>query len=97
MFLVAVTCKNKTNAVVVQSIFHHKKSVHLDDLAIRVGFNYVASPESSDDVIDALKENANKRKQLVMTDIGPWLATIAIVLLVIVYLPTHLLRRSNGF
>jgi mxaL protein len=73
-----------------------QKSVHLDDLAIRVGFNYVASPENSDDVIDALKENANKRKQLVMTDIGPWLATIAIVLLVMVYLPTHLVKRQSA-
>jgi len=70
-----------------------QKSVHLDDLAIRVGFDYVASPENSDDVIDALKENANKREQLVMTDIAPWLATIAIVLLVLIYLPTHLVTK----
>ena len=72
-----------------------QKSVHLDDLAIRVGFDYVASPENSDDVIDSLKQNANKREQLVMTDIAPWLATIAIVLLVLVYLPTHLVKRHS--
>jgi hypothetical protein len=33
---------------------------------------------------------------LVMTDIGPWLATIAIVLLVMVYLPTHLVKRQSA-
>ncbi len=73
-----------------------QKSVHLDDLAIMVGFDYVASPQSSDDVIDALKANANKREQLVMADISPWLAGLAFILLVLIYLPTHWMKTRHA-
>jgi mxaL protein len=73
-----------------------QKTVHLGELASMVGFGFVSSPESSDEVVNLLEQTAHTREQLVMTDISPWLATIAIVLLVLVYLPTHLVTRRHG-
>jgi len=70
-----------------------QKSGHLDELAAMVGFGFVASPESSDDVVSLLEETAHTREQLVMTDISPWLAGLAVILLALVYLPTHLVTR----
>ncbi len=72
-----------------------QKKTHLDDLATMIAFDYVSSPEDSDDVISLLKAKANTREQLVMDDISPWLASLALLLLVIVYLPTHLFSRRG--
>ena len=74
-----------------------QKEVHLDDLATRVGFDYVASPESSDEVVNALIENANKREQRVMDDISPWLGSLALILLLIVYFPIHSMTRRAQY
>jgi mxaL protein len=64
-----------------------QKKSHLESLAAMVGFDYVESPEKAKTAIKALKTTANAREQLVNYDLSPWLAGIALFLLMLVYLP----------
>lgn len=70
-----------------------QKSSHLESLASMVAFDYVASPEKSKTLIKALKKTAKTREQLVNYDLSPWLASIALFLMIMVYLPFQFGRQ----
>ncbi|MDT8371178.1 MAG: VWA domain-containing protein [Gammaproteobacteria bacterium] len=71
-----------------------QKKVHLTELAKRVEFEYLASPDDPDQLIDTLVDIAKTREQVVSYDWAPWLATLALILLGLTYLPVTLIRSA---
>lgn len=69
-----------------------QKQSHLDNLATMLKFDYIISPSKSRTVIDALKNRVKTREQVVDYDWAPWFASIALFLLVLLYLPFRLIR-----
>jgi mxaL protein len=69
-----------------------QKQSHLENLATMLKFDYVISPNKSRTVIDALKNRVKTRDQVVDYDWAPWFASIALFMLVLLYLPFRLIR-----
>jgi mxaL protein len=64
-----------------------QKKAHLKELAKRVEFEYIASPDDTDELIDTLERVADTHDQVVSYDWAPWLASLALLLLTFIYLP----------
>jgi len=73
-----------------------QKKSHIEGLAAMVAFDYIASPEKSKTLIKTLQKTAHTREQQVNYDLSPWLAAIALLLLVLVYLPFNLVRNTDS-
>lgn len=71
-----------------------QKSAHLAELAKRVEFEYIESPDDPDMLIDTLIDIGNTHDQVVSYDWAPWLASLALLLLTLIYFPARLLRSS---
>jgi len=69
-----------------------QKQSHLENLASMLNFDYVVSPTKSNAVINALENRVKTRDQVVDYDWAPWFASIALFLLVLLYLPFRLIR-----
>lgn len=73
-----------------------QKKSHLEGLAAMVAFDYIDSPEKPKTLIKTLQKTAHTREQQVNYDLSPWLATIALILLALVYLPFNFVRNSDS-
>jgi mxaL protein len=69
-----------------------QKSAHLAELAKRVEFEYIASPDDTGVLIDTLIDIGHPRDQVVAYDWAPWFASLALCLLGAVYFPARLIR-----
>lgn len=69
-----------------------QKKSHLESLAKMLDFDYVMSPTNTNTVISALKGKVKTRDQVVDYNWAPWFAGIALILLVLLYLPVRLFR-----
>ncbi len=69
-----------------------QKKSHLEKLAGMLNFDYIASPTKAKTVINALENRVKTRDQVVNYDWAPWFAAIALILLVLLYLPFRLIR-----
>jgi len=71
-----------------------QKKAHLAELAKRIEFEYLASPTEPDQLIDTVIDIAKTRDQVVRYDWSPWFASLALVLLGLLYLPVALIRTK---
>tara|TARA_R110001583_G_scaffold10894_4_gene50348 strand:+ start:301904 stop:302788 length:885 start_codon:yes stop_codon:yes gene_type:complete len=69
-----------------------QKKSNLEKLAKMLNFDYVASPSTSNTVIDALKQKVKTRDQVVDYNWAPWFIGIALFLLVLLYFPIRFFR-----
>lgn len=72
----------------------HKKA-HLQTLADRVGFNYVASPKKPGKLLFAMNKQAKTRPQIIDYDLFSWFAKGALGLFLLVYLPYGRFIKTN--
>ncbi len=70
-----------------------QKKAHLTSLAAMIGFDYVSSPTKSKELVKTIEKIAKTRDKIVNYDWSPWLASGALLLLVLVYLPFQFGRR----
>lgn len=70
-----------------------QKKSHLETVSKRIGFGFVSSPRSPQVLMKEMQRVSEGRQQLVKYDLFVWLASIALVLLILVFLPYSLLRR----
>ncbi len=71
-----------------------QKKVHIKRLAAMVGFDYLLSPETPELLINKLQKVAKTHDQVVNYSWAPWLAGLALIILVFLYSP-FFLNRSN--
>jgi len=69
-----------------------QKKSHLENLASMLNFDYVISPTKSNAVINALENRVKTRDQVVDYNWAPWFASIALFMLVLLYLPFRFIR-----
>jgi mxaL protein len=72
-----------------------QKRAHLQTLADRVGFDYVSSPTKPGKLVDAIRAQSETRLQTIDYDLYTWLAGIALVLFLLVYLPYGIIIRTD--
>jgi mxaL protein len=72
-----------------------QKKAHLQTLADRIDFKFVSSPESADDLVDAIRDESDTRPQTINYDPYAWFAAIALLLVLLVYLPYGLLFKTD--
>jgi mxaL protein len=72
-----------------------QKRAHLQTLADRVGFDYVSSPTKPGKLVDAIRAQSETRPQTIDYDLYTWLAGIALVLFLLVYLPYGMIIRTD--
>lgn len=72
-----------------------QKRAHLQTLADRVGFGFISTPESADDLVDAIRDESDTRPQTIDYDLYAWFAGIALLLILLVYLPYGLFIRTD--
>lgn len=72
-----------------------QKRAHLQTLADRVGFDYVSSPSKPGKLVDAIRAQSETRPQTIDYDLYTWLAGIALVLFLLVYLPYGMIIRTD--
>ncbi|MBL1322065.1 MAG: VWA domain-containing protein [Methylophaga sp.] len=71
-----------------------QKKVHIKRLATMVGFDYVLSPSSPSELINKVQNVAATRDQMISYSWAPWLAGLALLLLIVLYFPTQYFRRN---
>ncbi len=72
-----------------------QKKDHLAKLAAMVGFDYLSSPTSPQQLIAALQDNVNTHTQRVQYDLAPWFGWAALVLLLGIYFPSFARHRKT--
>ncbi len=72
-----------------------QKKAHLQTLADRVGFAFVSSPGKPGKLVDAIRDQSETRELTIDYDLYAWLAGIALVLVLLVYLPYGLFIRTD--
>lgn len=72
-----------------------QKRAHLQTLADRVGFGFISTPEGADDLVDAIRDESDTRPQTIDYDLYAWFAGIALLLILLVYLPYGLFIRTD--
>ncbi len=70
-----------------------QKVTHIRDLAKRLNFDAIISPNQPSAVINALQNKVKTRDQVVSYNWAPWFASIALVLLVLLYFPIRFFRE----
>ncbi|MFW5450100.1 MAG: vWA domain-containing protein [Methylophagaceae bacterium] len=71
-----------------------QKKAHLTSLATMIGFDYIASPTKSKKLVTLIENIAKTRDQTVSYNWSPWLASTALLLLLLMYLPFNLSRNK---
>lgn len=72
-----------------------QKKAHLETLANRVGFGYVASPSKPAQLVDQIREASETRELTVDYDLYAWLSAIALILILLVYLPYGWIAKTD--
>lgn len=72
-----------------------QKKAHLDTLANRVGFSYLASPKKPSELIDTLLDISEPKQTVVDYDPYVWLSFVALVLMLLSFFPYSLLRHKQ--
>lgn len=72
-----------------------QKKAHLQTLADRVGFAFVSSPTKPGKLVDAIRSQSETRPQTIDYDLYFWLASIALFLILLVYLPYGVFIRTD--
>jgi len=72
-----------------------QKKSHLETLANRVGFAYVASPTKPGELVDEIRAVSETRELTIDYDLYAWLSGIALVLILLVYLPYGLIAKTD--
>jgi len=70
----------------------NQKQSHIQNLANMLNFDAVISPTKSNTVIKALENKVKTRDQVVNYNWAPWFASIALFILVLLYLPFRFIR-----
>lgn len=71
-----------------------QKKEHIEALATRLEFDYIASPSDPNTLIKTLQKKAESHEQLVLYDWSSWLAGFGLLLLVLLYLPFNIIRSQ---
>lgn len=69
-----------------------QKKDNIERLAKMLNFDAILSPKKSSAIIDALESKVDTRDQVVNYNWAPWFASIALFLLVLLYLPFRLIK-----
>ncbi len=69
-----------------------QKKTHIEGLAKMLKFDTVSSPNSTKVIINALENKVDTRNEVVNYSWAPWFASLALFLLVLLYLPFRLIR-----
>ncbi|EEF79508.1 VWA domain-containing protein [Methylophaga thiooxydans] len=72
-----------------------QKKAHLETLANRVGFDYVASPTKPAQLVDQIREASQTRELTVDYDLYAWLSGLALILILLVYLPYGWIAKTD--
>jgi len=72
-----------------------QKKSHLETLANRVGFAYIASPTEPDDLVDEIRAVSETRELTIDYDLYAWLSGFALCLILLVYLPYGLIAKTD--
>ncbi len=71
-----------------------QKKSHLETVSKRIGFEFVSSPRSPQALMKEMRKISENRQQSVKYDLFVWLASTALILLILVFLPYSLFRRQ---
>ncbi|MCX4189129.1 VWA domain-containing protein [Methylophaga sp. OBS3] len=72
-----------------------QRKSHLETLANRVGFDFVSSPSSPAKLVSRIRDNADTRELTVDYDLYGWLSGIALILVLLVFLPYRWIGLAN--
>mmetsp|Transcript_24661 Transcript_24661/g.31597 ORF Transcript_24661/g.31597 Transcript_24661/m.31597 type:complete len:312 (+) Transcript_24661:2290-3225(+) len=72
-----------------------QKKAHLETLANRVGFDFVASPTKPAQLVDQIREASQTRELTVDYDLYAWLSGVALILILLVYLPYGWIAKTD--
>lgn len=72
-----------------------QKKAHLETLANRVGFGYVTSPTKPAQLVDQIREESETRALTVDYDLYAWLSGLALILILLVYLPYGWIAKTD--
>ncbi|HEC73344.1 MAG TPA: VWA domain-containing protein [Methylophaga aminisulfidivorans] len=73
-----------------------QKKSHLATLAARVGFAFLSSPDDPNELVDVIKSESEPIVQTVDYDLYAWFSGIALVLILLVFLPYSLFSRKRN-
>lgn len=83
-----------TNTPRTEHLSSQKKS-HLETLANRVGFTFVSSPTKPAKLVEQIKDESDTRKLTVDYDLYAWLSGLALILILLVYLPYGWIAKAD--
>lgn len=72
-----------------------QKKSHMETVSRRVGFEFISSPTSPQKLIKEMQKISDTRQQPVKYDLFVWLASIALILLLLVFLPYSLFTKQH--
>ncbi len=72
-----------------------QKKSHMETVSRRVGFEFISSPNSPQNLIKEMQKISETRQQPVKYDLFVWLASIALFLLLLVFLPYSLFTKQH--
>lgn len=90
----ASTASANENRPRTEHMSSQKKS-HMETLSKRVGFEFLSSPKSPQNLIKEMRDISEMREQPIKYDLFVWFASIALILLVLVFLPYSLFRKQH--
>ena len=83
-----------TNIPRTEHLSSQKKS-HLETLANRVGFAFVSSPTKPAKLVEKIKDESDTRELTVDYDLYVWLSGLALILILLVYLPYGWIAKTD--
>ncbi|WP_438970431.1 VWA domain-containing protein [Methylophaga sp.] len=72
-----------------------QKKAHLETLANRVGFAYVSSPTKPSQLVEQIRDESETRELTVDYDLYAWLSGLALILILLVYLPYSWVAKTD--
>lgn len=72
-----------------------QKKSHMETVAKRIGFEFISSPKSPQKLIKEMQKISEMRQQPVKYDLFVWLASFALILLILVFLPYSLFGKQR--
>lgn len=72
-----------------------QKKSHMETLANRVGFDFVSSPADPKKLVSRIRDNADTRELTVDYDLYAWLSGVALLLVLLVFLPYRWIGLSD--
>lgn len=73
-----------------------QKVSHMETISKRVGFEFMSSPSSPQALIRTMEQISDLRQQPIKYDFFVWLASVALLLMILVFLPYSLFSRQRG-